>query len=647
MPKIDYHAMCPDSMGKYLFINGYLGDSLDIDTLPQKVYLCANTGIGKSTLFLKNDLTIIAFSSQIALKQAANSYPAGAQYWQDVKDISPQSRLILTTYESLPSAIETMEKCGLQVKLWTLVIDEAHNFALAGFRRNALTKMLPCISLKWKRAVLMSGTPIPVASVKGIALFQPVWVASEIRTQNAARVIYKAKNGKGDLTAAVVSLIMSAPAGARHIIFLDDKGAKLDKLKAELIAAGKTEGEIGTINADVKGEAHALSVISKAEAPAGCNVLIVTSLFVESANLVDSFDYLHICGTVTPEKVQQLANRLRNKPFRMVYWYTTAGINKEDTPLTLDDCINQAHNIAKAFAGDGLTPAKEAVLTGARLGLLTSEGEINGLGVLQYAYNNYCSELSPKQFKAILSRYGWQWGGDITLTAFTSEGVKAIAAGLQEEREAQFLGDLALLLEKGEAGAEVVTMARFKSEDNRLQSVAIKTLDLTEKLKEIHPAGYDNQNCYTVAIGILADIGNSGRAYESLKRKIEARKWIGAIKPEETSEADNLLIAIYQGFKQGEALTSEQIHQRLISLYRKHPGTLAWLEGRGEKMTKTLATQILGTVLELEATTTRKGKEVVKVYHVVDFNALWPILEGYSKGLERIDKELITYGLIA
>jgi hypothetical protein len=632
-------------MGKHLFINGYLGDSLDIDTLPQKVYLCANTGIGKSTLFLKNDLTIIAFSSQIALKQAANSYPAGAQYWQDVKDISPQSRLILTTYESLPIAVETMEKCGLNLKLWTLVIDEAHNFALAGFRRNALTKMLPCLSLKWKRAVLMSGTPIPVTSVKGIALFQPVWIASEIRTQKAVRVIYKTKKGKGDLFPAVVSLIMSAPAGARHVIFLDDKGAKLDKLKAELLAAGIAEGEICTINADVKGEAAALSVISEAKAPAGCKVLIVTSLFVESANLVDSFDYLHICGAggvVTPEKVQQLANRLRDNPFNVAYWYTTAGIDdKEDTPLTLGNCINQAHNLATAYAGGGVTPAKEFVLYGVRRGLVTSEGEINGLGVLQSAYSAYCSELSPNQFKGILSRYGWQWGDDMRITEYTSEGVKIAAEGLKEEREALFLDDLALLLEKGEAGAEVET--KFTSQDNRLHSVALKALDLTNSLQELYPAGCDNQKCYNLAIGILANVGDSGRGYETVKRKIEARKWIGAINPEETSPADDLLIAIYQAFKQGEALTSEQIHQRLTALYQRYPAGVQWL--KRDKPTCAFTTQILGCILELEATTTRKGKEVFKVYTVIGHNALYPLLTASLVGIDKLkarSKKLLT-----
>ena len=119
--------------------------------------------------------------------------------------------------------------------------------------------------------------------------FAQVNVISQVRGQLAQRIVYKVTTPDGKTRGRKMEALLAMCDPRRtHLIFLNDKGKKLDTLRAGLIARGFAPDEVATLNSDTKNDATGESVIKREVIPAGVRVLIATSVLVEACLLYTS-----------------------------------------------------------------------------------------------------------------------------------------------------------------------------------------------------------------------------------------------------------------------------------------------------------------------------------------------------------------------
>jgi hypothetical protein len=297
----------------------YLAD-VDVE-LPERAVLDANTGIGKTTYAATcgqpGERVVVAVSSIVALLQQAAKYSEAAVVYEHEKTLTPSSKLAFVTYDQLPAVARLYEKWQVDFTSVRLFVDEQHNLALAGYRRRTLAKLLDVVAkYEWKAVTFMSGTPLD-APHSALADFEYVKVDSHRRTQRSVLVRWKDDEGAGHKRDTIVKLVKRHK---RVLVHLDNKGRELDGLVAALVAAGVDLATIYTLNADNKYEPLGRQVTEHETVPDDCRVLIVTSVFVESSNMLTLFDAGIIASRIHPSYAQQFANRQRGEvPMDKVY----------------------------------------------------------------------------------------------------------------------------------------------------------------------------------------------------------------------------------------------------------------------------------------------------------------------------------------
>ena len=594
-----------------LFAGQFLSDAAF--DLPTKTYLHANTGIGKTTYALKlNGQTILVFPTQAILEQQAAHNDADV-YYQHAKTAHADSKLILTTPDSLPQVLKLID-----ASRFNLVIDEAHNIAVAGYRKRAYDNVVRCLGGQWKRVILMTGTPLPLVTAN-LDLFTNVSVQSPTRIQNATHIIYKQTkivDDKEIITGDLIASILNdLPDSGRSLIFLNDKKQRLDRFLFELQAAGYTNDQIALINADQKQSEAYRCLIENERIPNGIRLVIATSVISEGFNIRDHFATVHL-HSVSSIEAQQIVNRFRAAPADMVYWYN-AGKGKaiyfnceQNAQVVLDDALRIRDQLNTLESADPNDATHEAYRESRLLAAATFEGmqiveqvedpltglkrwEVSPVGVNHVAYRLLqLAELKhPNIFKANTARYGWHWCEPIA-TQHTSNHVKKRAKYAKQCEDERMIQLNHLLGSMREEGIECVkrNMRRLGQLPQYLQIARIV-------LSFYILLGSFNQALKAT----LWSRGNQRRA-NTIKRRVNI------------ALSDNAFIVDL--FEVGEQVSSQIILERLRNVIHKDP--LLRILQNPDTLTSKKAVLVIKDYISLRRTKDAQGNNC---YVVTDLSA--------------------------
>ena len=655
----------------------YLADVLSEDDLPARCLLSANTGIGKTT-FAENlsGQTLIVTSSTVALEQICERRRAAGQpvdaYYHNEKTANADSRLIVTTYESFAHVLRLVD-----ASRFALVVDEVHNFAASsarGFRGPALESVVDTLGVgAWRRVLLMTGTPMP-SSHPALRQFSRVNVVSQLRGQRAQRVVYKQTDASGKTTGRKLEALLALCDLRRsHLIFLNDKGSKLDKVYAGLIAKGFAPDEVAILNADTKKDAAGRAVIETEKIPAGVRVLIVTAVLVESANLRDAFDAVHIFSDIHPYLAQQLVNRLRSAAAGVVYWYNSGSGAARSASIA----SHHAHYLREAqslvahlnhFASvDPNDDSDEARLKRRSMRLWAGkvselvrvdEDEetrrkwwtISYLGVDHMTFDAV-AELArgnPDLFKNTLAPFGWEWDDDLELV------VTGAGAGQQDVRD-RVAGELRQAREDAqqqrvetirEHGEEWVKTAQHNATTD---AQTLRAADTVLRLKRAllddtpKPTTVDDRAAWTLACNLARDAGDSRRKVNTAARRLKIVHLRGRCA---------FTDAFYRAFRVGERLTAEDVHQRVLAIFAADPLMAEYAATRylyhfsqqaTPRISQARAVELVADMFSLKRTSQRDAAgAVVHVYELVDDMPLGEVVATFAKKIRQTSVYVAT-----
>lgn len=581
--------------------------------LPRYSVLHANTGIGKTHyLCTKIPGALIYVASGVAaVRQTARRYGL-TPYYQQEKELSQR---IVTTYESLRHLRQRINAS----EYW-LAIDEAHNFGASGFRRAALDSLLDMLPGAWRGVTLTTGTPVPM-SHPALATFERVNVASYVRTQVARRVVVNT----GQRLAA---LLQNAPRheDKTHLIYVQSKGAELERVRAALESAGYAPDEIACLNRDTRDDDKSRRIVQDERLPEGVRAVLTTRITIESVNLRTRLGAVHIYSPLHPALAQQLVNRQRDVAPGVVYWYSQgdgAGYSVDERAwlrLRLDRARHVAdYYNAAALLDERLNPNTEGDTArlfrrlarhdnAADVRLLRVATDEDGVrrydisytGVDASAFERASKQYNdnPGAYMAYLAKhYGWHWQAPIDATAqkhSATPAEKERAQALKDARQASYATDVAALLAYGEDATR--SAMRSGALDTRLAAAAQHTLRILDAM----PAdGRDFEH----ACDLATDAGDSKRRVETVVRRLTRQAG------RQAGHAHTL--RLYDAFRPGEVLTSDEIHARMLAadaqdnlarLNTEQARVNYWSNDTAPVLTKTAATRRLKDLYEVKRT---------------------------------------------
>ena len=555
---------------------GYLADILDPADLPDRCILDAQTGIGKTTWaatrLADDSFPIIAFSSTVALEQQMSRYPEFGAWYELVKNARPDLPGVFTTYESAPAVIKHLAGQGLDLGRVSFVVDECHNFSLAGYRNEALGGIVDLTEAHpFKRVILMSGTTLPMFGV--FTDYEPVYIGSHQRGQVGQIVKWKRQTDDGDYEGGMLDTAASlackhAINGGRVLLHLDDKGKKLHGLIARLEAGGIDQANIFTLNSDNKYEAVGRQIADYETVPDHCQALIVTSVFVESSNLTTPFDAGILCSRMHPAAAQQFANRQRGAVGMGVIYILHGGAGK-GWAFDVDAALTHAEAGAAWLAADLNLKAENGVTDPARklyggeygrlVKLVGDKWEVDPLGVTQHVHNSLMGYAAnnAEALKRQLAQWGWAFNPDMQQVVTAADKTEdQLAAEAERRRELQQVATadyesiLLWLAKLDQDQAE-----RFTGGDLPLSAKQRRVLDRAVTLAGM----LGDVGAWADSLGLLASIGDSGQAFNRLCRTVLADQFV--------SEGDAFTQQILGAFEPGETLTRSERHGRLTAVY--------------------------------------------------------------------------------
>jgi hypothetical protein len=655
LPAADFFAMTHDGRGRNIYAGLVRGEALEVevpegayltedalsyDKLPRHAALNANTGLGKTSYALDiPGQKIIATSSTLALEQILERRPEAHAYYHERKDAAPDSQLIVTTYESFQNLLKIVDAS----RFW-LVVDEAHNFAASSskaFRGHALNSVMDTQNGAWRGVTIMTGTPVPL-SHPYLRKFTHVNVASQVRTQHAQRIVFKSKEGKGK---RLDSLLELCTPGQKHLIYLNDKGVKRDKLVAGLVARGFEREQIALLDSDTKNESAGRAIVEQERLPEGVRVLIVTHVAVEALNLQDTFDCVHIVSSnMHPYIAQQLVNRLRTAAAGCVYWYNASdgGGYSVDTHAFQAHHLRDARSLAKGLNGRERVnlndTSQEAILARSSMrrwetlaGALVREDEdiedgrkwwdINYLGADNAAFHDIATytNSNPRAWQNELKRYGWSWLEDRhVVIAKTDTAVaarqKAYSDEMKAERTKAHQARVATMREHGDAWTRDAAKTH---EDVQVLQVAQQVVAVQDSLKA---SDARRQEAFLKACELVEGANDNTRKLNAIKRQIKAQHLALA--------GDAFTLELLKAFTPGERLTSDEVHQRVMEVYTsdevmtlhaRHVLRYHFSAEAESRLTARKAVEVLGDLYTVKRSSARvPGSEApVHVYEIV------------------------------
>jgi len=598
----------------------FLGD-VQID-LPDHAYLTANTGTGKTTWAVTLPGKVLLVVPTVAiLQQQAGRWPKAAVYYQDMKTVKGGEDLIITTPDSLPKVFQYINATE-----YTLVVDEAHNIAVAGYRQKAYDNVVRCLNGSWQKVILMTGTPLPLVT-QNLSLFEVVKVRSPLRKQTAQRVVYQ----KGESLAACVARV---PLNGRSLIFLQDKQKKLDRLVSLLYQKGFTPDQLALINADTREDAAYKTLVDHETVTDSTRVVISTSVIAEGFNIRTPFDTVHLLSGVSSVIAQQIVNRFRTAAAGVVYWYNRGekkgklfDVNKialqvlQDSQAladSLNDCeaadLNEADiamiewQRSRALAASylyttQLVETEEDIETGHKYW----QPSPTGVNHAVYRLLEHAECENPAIFKRHTAVYGWEWLPDCVAGETLDDTSKKQAAAFAEEKAEDRAAVINLVIDQIEAAGVDVLKHNIRAGTGERLYHALGVSILTY---------YDILGDFQTACNLARETGTSTRKINTMKRrlKIQLRRNepVGGI----------IQNAIYMIFETGARLTPDQIKERLEAVYMSDPvlSLYATKQSRNapEPLTNKKAVQILADHYNLKRCKIQENGAWVNAWELVD-----------------------------
>ena len=649
----------------------YLDDALDVSSLPRYCQLNANTGTGKTT-FAENlpGQVVIVTSSTVALEQIRERRRAAGLpcdvYYHDEKSAKADSQLIVTTYESFAKVLRLMD-----ASKFTLVVDEDHNFAASSsraFRGKALEAVVDTLEGAWRRVILMSGTPMP-SSHPYLRKFQQVNVISQVRGQLAQRVVYKRTGPDGRTRGRKMEALLTlCDLNRTHLIFLNSKGDRRDKLVAGLIAKGFAPDEVAILDSDTKKTPTGESVIKRESIPAGVRVLITTSVLVEAANLRDKVDCVHLFSDIHPYLAQQLVNRLRTSAAGVVYWYNAgdgraartsvhfhhahylreaqslvnhlnpfASIDPKDTS---DEARLKRRSLRRWDGAAGeLVRIDEDEVTGARW------WDVSYLGV-DHATFSAVAELAghnPLLFQNMLAPFGWQWSPDLELVLErpNDERRDELAGELRQAREDAHQQRVQQIRDAGE---EWATLNMQLADGATLRAAGV-VLRLKRAILDDAPHSTRGQNeaAWRLACDLALDAGDSKRKVNTAERRLKLIHLRGRCA---------FTDSFHRAFAVGERLAAEEVHRRVLTTFAADPLMAKFAANRYKyhfsqqvtpRISQARAVELLGDLFTLKRTSRRDAAgAVVHVYELVDDTPVGESVATFAKNIRQLSVYVAT-----
>lgn len=605
---------------------GYLtADVLPYDQLPRHAFLNANTGLGKTTyaLGLPGQKIIVA-SGTLALEQILKKDPTIAAYYGKQKNATTDSQTIVTIYESFGGLLAKID-----ASRFYLIVDESHNFAASSnpaFRGKGLTAVIETMGGAWRGVLLMTGTPIPL-SHPALVNFEHVNIISHLRQQKAQRVVWRDADGNGDQLNAVVSMIHGT--NETHLIFLNSKGTALEKTIAALMVNGYKREQIANIHSDNKSAAAGRGITENERIPDGIKVLITTAVAIESLNIADKFDNIHIVSPLHPALAHQLGNRLRTAAAGCVYTYNN-GTGKGYSPETAvfqrhyarqaQEDVSLLNRLESANPNDESPEAiiarrsirshKKKAGAGVRIDQTLETGQkrwaVSWLGVDNLAFDAMTDYYNgnPIAYQNALKVYGWAWGEDvIAIHPKTNKSTKAARLAVSEPmkaaREDAHIARVDAIKEKGEQWARNDGQ-QGEGADRRAANAVISLLDLTNH--------NGNGAAFNAACDMVKAANDSTRKLNTITRQIRIHQLL--------QDGDPFTRQLSDAFQIGEKLTNKQIQERIMAVYDASPIMstfsrkvlrLPYSKEKESRITERTAVGILGDFFEIETKVERVG----------------------------------------
>ena len=653
----------------------YLGDVLDVANLPRYAQLNANTGTGKTT-FAESlpGQTLIVTSSTVALEQIVQRRRAAGQpvdaYYHTEKSAKADSELIVTTYESFAKVLRLID-----ASRFSLVVDEWHNFSASSaraFRGRALEAVVDTLDVgEWIRVLLMSGTPMP-SSHPALRKFQQVNVISHVRGQRAQRVVYRRTEPDGRKVGSKLEALLALCDTSRsHLIFLNDKKGKLDKLVAGLVEKGFSREEVAILNSDTKQDKTGQQIIKAESIPDGVRVLITTSVLVEAANLRDKIDAVHLFSDIHPYLNQQLVNRLRSDAAGVVYWYNAGDGGAMRTSVHnhhawyLREAQSQVNHLNQFASVNPLDDSDEARLArrgmrlwAGRTGELVriDEDEATGakwwdvsyLGVDNATFSavEELAQHNPLLFQNMLAPYGWQWEPDLTLVlarpgAATRGERDELAGELRQEREDAHQQRVQKIRDSGEAW----TTANIKLQDSATLRTSGDVLRLKRALLKDSPkmTTAQEEEAWKLSCELVLDAGDNKRKVNRAERRLKISHLRGRCA---------FTDSFYRAFAVGERLTAEEVHRRVLAIfasdalmsyyaatrYRYH-----FSQQATPRISQQRAVELLGDLFSLKRTSQRDSAGAVEhVWKIVDDTPLGESVATFTQNIRQTSVYVAT-----
>jgi len=655
----------------------YLGDVLDVASLPRHCQLNANTGTGK-TSFAVNipGQVLLVTSSTVALEQIRERRRAAGEpvdvYYHSEKSAKADSQLIVTTYESFARVLKIID-----ASRFSLVVDEVHNFAASSsraFRGKALDAVVDTLEGDWLRVVLMSGTPMP-SSHPALRKFQQVNVISQVRGQHAQRIVYRQTDADGrKIGRKMDTLLALCDLNRTHLIFLNDKKKKLDTLRAGLIARGFAPDEVAILNSDTKTTPAGVSVIQRETIPDGARVLIATSVLVEAANLRDKLDCVHLFSPIHPYLAQQLVNRLRTSAAGVVYWYNAGDGRAQRTSIVfhhnhfLREARSQVNHLNQFARIDPRDDSDEARLRRRSMRLWAGHAgelvrvdedeeagtkwwDISYLGV-DHATFSAVEELAgdnPLLYQNMLKPFGWEWEPDTLLVVGRPNAAERqtraeLAGELRQEREDAHQQRVQTIRDAGEAWA-TVTIRNSATDGATLRAAGDALRLKRELLGDARVTTAQDSQAWTLACDLVLDAGDSKRKVNTAARRLKLARLRGHCQ---------FTDAFAQAFAVGEVLTAEEVHRRVLAVfagdalmafhaanrYRYH-----FSQQATPRISQQRAVELLGDMFTLKRTSRRDAAGAVEhVWRVVDDMPLGASVATFAKSIKQFSVYVATNG---
>ena len=625
----------------------YLSDVLtSFEQLPQYTNLVAYTGIGKSTatmeLLKAVGKGIYLCSSVLSLQQLSAKYPTFGVFYQNEKRVAP---VTICTYDSFPLLVRKLTEELVDFSTLPLVIDESHNFALAGYRIDALRGVNDVLrSVKFSNVLRMTGTYLPTwTGIDG--LFETVKVDSIKRVQPVTVVHFQrhTTNESGETTSVgkmTDSLLVVAnyflSSSKRVIIHFDNKGKGLDSLIAKLVTAGTPSTDIYTLNSDNKFETLGSQLVTTETVPDNCKVLVVTSVFIESLNVATPFDAL-LVEDLHCAKLEQLFNRKRGSAIPHAFVFT----NGQGNGYAFDREKEIAHKRSLlSFICEEAN--RDETLFNVRMtnddirifGRSYSKGvkrvgdkwTIDELGLSQMVYESEELYLAnnPLAFKrhAENSGYGWNFTHDIEVvvseqpTKEEKQELNAIKDTLKDIRDGRYNDTLAFLSTLQEvAHAEHIA----KSLDGLHRRILDRAVELDYKLTELT----GDTDSWLNALKLMYSVGgDSTRSHNQLLRLFDIEKC--------RLNNNELLDMIERSFI-GQTMNRDERVELMTALYSVVPELAVFTQEVTlryyDKKTRTLLTpkdmdELLKTIFNVKSTEREVGGKRENVHKFVSLRTV-------------------------